>query len=260
MLLKWRIITDFRTIFEQIPEEFDKWRPRYCDELFNDLIHYANLTPNSKVLEVGPGTGQATDPILNTGCNFTAIELGEVFSHILKEKYQSYPNFKVLNADFETYPFPDNHFDLVYSAAAFQWIPEQIGYPKAYSILKSGGTFTMFMMRADVWPGGGYTDEPLFSEIQEVYKKYFKPECEYKCKLDYDAREKYGFNHLERRKYLKTRTYNADDYVSLISTHADHITLKEPNKTYFYEGVRQVILNHGNSITLYDRITLYLAK
>ena len=114
MLLKWRIITDFRTIFEQIPEEFDKWRPRYCDELFNDLIHYANLTPNSKVLEVGPGTGQATDPILNTRCNFTAIELGEVFSHILKEKYQSYPNFKVLNADFETYLFPDNHFELAF--------------------------------------------------------------------------------------------------------------------------------------------------
>lgn len=33
---------DFRTIFEQIPEEFDKWRPRYCDELSKDLWGWAN--------------------------------------------------------------------------------------------------------------------------------------------------------------------------------------------------------------------------
>ncbi len=30
----------------------------------------------------------------------------------------------------------------------------------------------MFMMRADVRPGGGYIDEPLYSQIQEVYAKY----------------------------------------------------------------------------------------
>lgn len=251
---------DFRTIFEQVPEQFDKWRPRYCDELFKDLIAFANLDANSEVLEVGPGTGQATEPILKTGCSYKAIELGESFSEIMKNKFNSYKNFNIVNADFETYPFGNEQFDLVYSAAAFQWIPERIGYPKAYDILKSGGAFAMFMMRPDIRPGGGYTDEPLFSQIQEVYAEYFRPETEYKCNLNYDARDKYGFVNLERREYLKTREYNADDYVSLIGTHSDHITLKEPNKTYFYEGIRKVILDSGNKITLYDKITMYLAK
>lgn len=251
---------DFRTIFEQVPEQFDKWRPRYCDELFKDLIAFANLDANSEVLEVGPGTGQATEPILKTGCSYKAIELGESFSEIMKNKFNSYKNFNIVNTDFETYPFGNEQFDLVYSAAAFQWIPERIGYPKAYDILKSGGAFAMFMMRPDIRPGGGYTDEPLFSQIQEVYAKYFRPETEYKCNLDYDARDKYGFVNLERREYLKTREYNADDYVSLIGTHADHITLKETNRTYFYEGIRKVILDAGNKITLYDKITMYLAK
>jgi hypothetical protein len=151
-------------------------------------------------------------------------------------------------------------YGLVYSAAAFQWIPERIGYPKAYDILKSGGSFAMFMMRPDTRPGGGYTDEPLFSQIQEVYAKYFLPETEYKCNLDYDARDNYGFVDLERREYLKTREFNADDYVALIGTHSDHITLKEPNRSHFYEGIRKVILDSGNKITLYDKITIYLAK
>lgn len=251
---------DFRTIFEQVSEQFDRWRPRYCDELFADLIEYANLSLNSKVLEVGPGTGQATEPILKTGCSYLAIELGESFSKIMKNKFNSYQNFDIVNADFETYPFKSEQFDLVYSAAAFQWIPERIGYPKAYDILKSGGTFAMFMMRPDIRPGGGYTEEPLYSQIQEVYAEFFHPETEYKCSLDYDARDKYGFINLERREYLKTRDYNAEDYVSLIGTHSDHITLQEPNKSKFYDGIRKAILDSGNKITLYDKITIYLAK
>ena len=251
---------DFRKVFDSIPEQFDEWRPRYCDELFADLIEYAALGPGKTAIEVGPGTGQATEPILKTGCSYLAIELGENFTEFMKQRFGSYPNFEIANADFETYDFNNTKFDLVYSAAAFQWIPEKIGYPKAYDILKSNGTFAMFMMRPDLQPGGGYTDEAMYIKLQEVYSKYFQPETEYKCKLDYDARDKYGFVNLERREYKKTREYNADEYVSLIGTHADHITLQEPYRTKFYDGIKEVIHSFGNKIVLYDNITMYLAK
>ena len=254
------IIMDFRKVFDSIPEQFDEWRPRYCDELFAELIEYANLGPGKTVLEVGPGTGQATEPILKTGCSYLAIDIGENFTEFMKNKFSSYENFQIVNADFETYDFENAQFDLVYSAAAFQWIPEEIGYPKAYDLLKSNGTFAMFMMRADIQPGGGYTDEPLYNKLQEVYSEFFHPVTEYKCKLDYDVRDKYGFANLERREYRKTREYSADEYVSLIGTHADHITLQEPYKTKFYEGIREAIHSFGNKITLYDKITMYLAR
>lgn len=251
---------DFRKVFDSIPEQFDEWRPRYCDELFNDLIEYANIGPGKNVLEIGPGTGQATEPILKTGCSYQAIELGENFTEFMINRFGSYEKFQIINADFETYDFKDTKFDLVYSAAAFQWIPEKIGYPKAYNLIKSNGTFAMMLMRPDIQPGGGYTDEPLYSKIQEVYSEFFQPETEYKCRLDYDARDKYGFVDLECREYKKTREYSADDYVSLIGTHSDHLTLQEPYKTKFYEGIREVIRGFDNKITLYDKITMYLAR
>ena len=251
---------DFRTIFDTVAEQFDRWRPRYCTELFEDLITYAALGPGKTALEVGPGTGQATEPILKTGCAYTAIELSDVFADILRQKFGKYPNFNVVNADFETYDFQSGTYDLIYSAAAFQWIPEPIGYPKAYRMLKSGGAFAMFMMRADIRPGGGYTDEPLYTNIQKVYAQYFHPETPYRCSLDYDARGKYGFTALEQREYLKTREYSADDYVSLIGTHSDHITLREPEKSGFYAGIKAAIEDAGGKITLYDKITMYLAR
>lgn len=55
---------DFRKIFDSRvpPDEFDKWRTCYCDELFADVIEYAALDASKTVLEIGPGTGQATSP------------------------------------------------------------------------------------------------------------------------------------------------------------------------------------------------------
>ena len=250
---------DFRQIFDTIPEQFDRWRPRYCAELFADLIDYAQLGHGKSVLEIGPGTGQASEPILQTGCDYLAIELGANLTAFMEKRFCSYDNFRIVNADFETHQFRADQFDLVYAATAFQWIPEQIGYPKAYDILKPGGAFAMFLTLPDPRSGGGYTDEPLYSQIQEVYTKYFRPETAYTCHLDYDGRDQYGFTDLERREYPRTRHYSADDYVSLIATHSDHLTLAEPNKSKFYEGIREVIHQAGG-ITLYDKITMYLAR
>ena len=109
---------DFRKVFDRIPEEFDRWRPRYCGELFADLIQYAALGTDKTVLEIGPGTGQATEPILKTGCAYTAIELGEHLTAFMKEKFDRYKNFSIVNDDFETHDFGKGSFDLVYSAAA----------------------------------------------------------------------------------------------------------------------------------------------
>lgn len=36
---------EFRKIFDTIPEQFDKYRPRYSAELFSDLIAYAKVEP-----------------------------------------------------------------------------------------------------------------------------------------------------------------------------------------------------------------------
>lgn len=247
---------EFRKIFDKIPEAFDKWRPRYCEELFADLFDYAGLDSSGTALEIGPGTGQATEPVLKTGCSYLAIELGEHLAAFMKDRFRSYDNFRIVNADFETYDFGQQQFDLVYSAATIQWIPEKVGFPKVYELLKSGGTFAMMMTRTDYKS----PNEALFAQIQEVYEKHFRPETPYTCKLAYDNVVNYGFTNFECRNYHKTREMTADEFVAYIGTHCDHIALQEPYKTAFFEGVRDAIINAGNRITLRDNIVLYLAR
>ena len=40
----------------RIPEEFDKWRLRYCKELFADVFEYAKLNAEKAAFEICPGS------------------------------------------------------------------------------------------------------------------------------------------------------------------------------------------------------------
>ncbi len=249
---------DFRKIFDDrvLPEDFDKGRTRYCDECFADVIQHAGLDAGKLALEIGPGTGQATEPILKTGCSYLAIELGENFTEAMKNRFGSYSNFNIVNGDFETFDFGANQFDLVYSAATIQWIPEKVGFPKVHQLLKSNGTFAMMLTRTDYRS----PNEALYLKIHEVYDKYFHPETKYTCSLVYDNVVNYGFVDFECRHYYKTREYNADEFVSWTIIQAPHLTLPEPDKSHFIAGLKDVVLSFGNKITLLDDIVLYLAR
>lgn len=247
---------DFRINFDKIPEQFDKWRLRYCDELYTYVIDFAKLDIDKTVLEIGPGTGQATEPFLKAGCNYLAIELGENFTEFMKNKFRSYNNFHIVNDDFETYDFTARKFDLVFSAATIQWIPEKTAFSKVYNLLKNGGTLAMFMTRSDERS----ENEELFNRIQQVYQEHFHVETKYTCSLNYDNVVNYGFVDYSYHEWKKVRVLNADEYISWISTHVEHISLQEPYKSRFYNGIRKAIMEAGNQITIKDTIALYLAK
>ena len=113
--------------FDTVASTYEKLRPNYCDELYKMVFDYVHIDHSSNVVEVGIGGGQATLPFLKTGCSLTAVEIGENFSRLCKEKFGEYPKFDVITSRFEDVRFEDGAYDLVYSASAFHWVPEEIG-------------------------------------------------------------------------------------------------------------------------------------
>ena len=151
--------------FDTVASTYEKLRPGYVKELYQTLFDYISINENSNVVEVGRGGGQATAPILTTGCQLIAVEYGEQFSELLKEKFKEYPKFSVITGKFEVTTFDDNAFDLVFSASAFHWVPEKIGYEKVFSMLKKGGVFARFANHP-------YRDKgnlELSNEIDQIY-------------------------------------------------------------------------------------------
>jgi 16S rRNA A1518/A1519 N6-dimethyltransferase RsmA/KsgA/DIM1 with predicted DNA glycosylase/AP lyase activity len=75
-----------RAIFDEDAELYDRMRPDYPDDLFDDLAALAGLQRGSRVLELGCGTGQATLPLARRGFAVTAIELGPRLAEVARRK------------------------------------------------------------------------------------------------------------------------------------------------------------------------------
>ena len=85
-----------RRSFNEDEVNYDKYRPEYPNELFEDIISYSQIESGSSLIEIGPGTGQATLPFIQLGCNITGIELGDKLSSFVAEKYRGHRDFNVI--------------------------------------------------------------------------------------------------------------------------------------------------------------------
>jgi ubiquinone/menaquinone biosynthesis C-methylase UbiE len=248
---------EFRRVFDTIPDQFDRFRPRYSEELFEFLNKNAEIGPGKRVLEIGPGTGQATEPVLRTGCEYHAIELGEHLCRKMNEKYGMLPNFHIVNDDFITHDFGDLKFDMIYSAATIQWIPEEIAFSKIFELLKPGGTLAMMLTKSEYRSD----NEPLYEKIQALYEKYYKPEIAYTYgKFTYTAAPGYGYSDVERYEFKGKRVFTADEYVEFSGTHCDHIVIPDPIRNEFFANLKKAVIEAGDRIVFNDTYILYLTR
>lgn len=253
--------------FDTVASTYEKLRPGYVKELYQTLLDYIPIDENSHVVEVGSGGGQATAPILTTGCQLTAVECGEQFSELLKNKFKAYQKFSVITGKFEDTVFENNAFDLVFSASAFHWVPERIGYEKVFAMLKSGGAFARFANH----PYRDKGNPALSQEIDEIYDQYYNKHYNIKRKTvseytEQQAREramiagKYGFSDIRYALFHRKRVLSAEAYIELLGTYSDHIAIEENIRTAFFAKIKEAIKQHGGIITIYDTIDLQLAR
>ncbi|MDY3287280.1 MAG: class I SAM-dependent methyltransferase [Eubacteriales bacterium] len=261
------ILQGLEWTFDTAAEQYERLRPGYVDELYRMLFDYRPIGGTSRVLEIGIGGGQATLPVLRTGCELTAVEYGAHFSELCRKKFADYPKFSVITGRFEDTDFEENTYDLIFSASAFHWVPEETGYPKVFSLLKSGGAFARFANH----PNRGQDNPALSEALDEVYAAYYyryydrKPQTpaafgEEQARDRARIAEKYGFTDIRYALFYRTRTFSPAEYRALLGTYSDHIAIAEPVRTAFFEKVEEAIEAHGGSITIHDTIGLQLAR
>lgn len=258
---------DLSATFDTVVSKYDKMRPGYVPELFKTVFEYIHIGENSRVVEVGSGSGQATEPVLKTGCELIAAEYGENFSGFLIEKFKDYPKFSVRTGKFEEIDFPSDSFDLIFSATAFHWVPEETGYKKVFDMLKPGGAFARFANR----PQNCKNDPELGAEIQALYNEYYNRQNNIKSGTkrwftEEDAKAislipvKYGFTDIQCHLFYRERVFSASEYIQLLGTYSDHIAIEERIRNVFFSKIEDAINRHGGKITISDTIDLELAR
>ena len=258
---------DLGGTFDTAVSLYEKMRPGYVADIYKAIFDYVDIGESSRVVEVGSGSGQATLPVLQTGCSLTAVEYGENFSGLLRDKFRDHEKFRVVTGKFEDVPLENDTYDLVFSATAFHWVPEDIGYPKVYSILKEGGAFARFANRPQI----SADDPELLREIDEIYdghyNKYYgvrsgtrKWFTEESARAIADIPAKYGFTDIRYHLFRRDRTFTAGEYVQLLGTYSDHIAIEESERKIFFAKIEDAIERHGGTITINDTLDLELAR
>ena len=159
-----------KNTFNDVVDVYDKARPTYPQELLDDVMKFANRNFFESGLEVGAGTGQATDLFLNRIKKLDIVEVGDKQVEYLNEKYSN-KNISVYKAYFEDYSSKEK-YDLIYSATAFHWVDDTIGYPKAWNMLKDGGVMAVFWHMSSVT----YRDYGIFVGLDKIKRKYLPNE------------------------------------------------------------------------------------
>lgn len=248
--------------FDTAVQQYEKMRPEYVSELYKDIFLYKQIDQTSHAIEVGIGGGEATLPILKTGCSVTAVEYGKNFSDLCRYKFREFPGFSVVTSKFEDFSHESNSCDLIYSATAFHWVPEECGYQKVFALLKSGGAFARFANHPYIDKGR----EALHQALQKVYDVYMPNSNggseydEQSAKELADIAKKYGFVDISYKLYHRTRTFSAKEYTALLGTYSDHMMIEEKTRKAFFAEIEQVINQFGGQITIYDTIDLQLAR
>src|SRR3954469_26005226 len=111
----------WRDGFDEVAALYDRVRPGYPDDLFDELA--AALPPSPIVAEVGPGTGQATRGLVARGARVTAVELGPHLAAVLA---RNLPTVEVVVGGFEEVELTPCSFDAVVAANSYHWVPPEV--------------------------------------------------------------------------------------------------------------------------------------
>ena len=142
-----------RNLFSSDVVAYDFGRPGYPDRVYELLQQVCGLGPGSRVLEIGPGTGQATGRLLGCGATVTAVELGAEMAAALEAKYRGH-TLSVQVGAFEEIDFDPESFDLIVAATSFHWVPPATGIPRCADLLRPRGWLALW------WTYYGDPDRP----------------------------------------------------------------------------------------------------
>jgi SAM-dependent methyltransferase len=151
--------------FDASARLYDKFRPGYPEPLFDDLVELSGIPKGGRILEIGPGTGQATLPLARRGFTILGLEMGASMARLCRKNLRDFPNVEILNVAFEDWTgdtsatpssrrsvdvSPSEAFDMVFAATAFHWVASKAAFTRCAKALKPHGSLVLCWNFADI--------------------------------------------------------------------------------------------------------------
>jgi SAM-dependent methyltransferase len=237
-----------RRTFGEDAELYDRVRPNYPPALYDDIAELLGNPDQLRVLEIGPGTGQATAPMVERGWSVTAIELSPDLARVAHAKL---PEVEVIVADFDSWELPSATYDLVISATAFHWLDPATRVARCADVLRPGGMLAVVSTEHIL---GGSVQ--FFADMMGCYQRFMDDADtnglqaadaipEDSSEVDATGR----FEPVEFRRYERDLTYSTSEYLDLLSSYSGHRALTTERRDGLYGCIGALIDAGGGSVT-----------
>ncbi len=242
---------DIRLSFNEAAEIYDAIRPSYPAAMFDVLFEM--LPSNPMVVEVGPGTGQATRDLLARGAAVHAIEIGPSMAAKLRSNLPS-ERLRVSVGDFEQTAIATGSADVVFSATAYHWISPGAQADRPALILRPGGVVAI----VDLIQVDSPDDVGFFTACQPVYERYGQghtlPPAPTRDAVDPAIRQILDdddrFHDVTVRRWDWNQTYTARQYQQLMLSYSGTQMMNEPDRRRLVDDMAAFIDEHfAGSVT-----------
>jgi SAM-dependent methyltransferase len=236
---------ELRRTFGADAERYDRIRPRYPPELFDDLADLACIGPGCRVLEIGPGTGQATRALAERGCDITAVEISPDLARVARRRLIAFRNVTIKVSAFEDWPLPPDPYDTVVAATAFHWLDPTVRVEKAALALLPGGALATI---ATHHVAGG--TRPFFAEVQACYERWAAATTPPGLRLPRASEIEASSGELDRsglfgaatfRRYEREIDYSTAEYSELLLTYSGHIAMEPDARRELLVSIEDLI-------------------
>ncbi len=235
-------LDDIRLSFNEAAETYDGVRPSYPADLFDALFQMLPSRPD--IVEVGPGTGQATKDLLARGASVLAVEIGPAMAAKLRSNLPSH-RLRVVVGDFEVMELVPGEADAVFSATAYHWISQEAQTDCPAAILRSGGLVAI----VDLIQVDSPEDAGFFAASQPIYERHGQGHTgppaptrgnvdpAIRALLDADRR----FDSIAVRRYDWDQTYSASDYRNLMLSYSGTQMMKDSDRVGLLDDMESFI-------------------
>jgi SAM-dependent methyltransferase len=122
--------------FDHHADTYERGRPPYPDALWARIDELGVLAPGRRALDLGAGTGQATERLVSAGMQVTAVEPGLRLASRLRVRF---PGVSVLETTAERADLDADAYDVAVTATSIHWMDLRVVLPKLHRTLVPGG-------------------------------------------------------------------------------------------------------------------------
>lgn len=159
--------TDRARSFDAWGPDYDRFRPGYPDELFDEIARRLELPPRPLVVDLGAGTGLATLAMARRGWRVTAVEPGRPMLDVLRARASDEGMvLATVRANAEETGLDPASVDLATAAQAWHWFDTERALAEIERIVRPGGGMALF------WNVRDAASSPLLADYNALLEAH----------------------------------------------------------------------------------------